>query len=41
MLIHIGYDIEFDLPASAESIFALSLHPSRVSSLRKPGTTNS
>lgn len=36
MKIRIGYDIEFELPSSAEALFALSVHPSRVRSLRKP-----
>jgi transglutaminase-like putative cysteine protease len=36
MIIRIGYDIEFELPANAEALFALSIHPSRTSSLRKP-----
>lgn len=36
MIIHIGYNIEFELPASAEALFALSIHPSRAHSLRKP-----
>jgi transglutaminase-like putative cysteine protease len=36
MLIQIGYDIEFDLPSGADALFALSVHPSRESSLLKP-----
>lgn len=36
MLIHIGYDIEFELPSSADAIFALSIHPSRRAALLKP-----
>jgi transglutaminase-like putative cysteine protease len=28
MLIHVGFNIEFELPAAAEAFFALSIHPS-------------
>ncbi len=36
MLIHVGYDLQFALPAPTEVFFALSIHPSRSASLRKP-----
>ncbi len=36
MLIHIGYDIGFELPSPAEACFALSVHPSCQSRLRSP-----
>jgi len=35
MLIHIGYDIEYELPSTAEAFFALSIHPSRWNCVRK------
>ena len=35
MLIHLGYEIEFYLPAAAEAFFALSIHPSRSHRIRK------
>jgi transglutaminase-like putative cysteine protease len=36
MLIHVGYDLQFELPAPTEAFFALSIHPSRLPFLRKP-----
>src|SRR5712672_1586750 len=36
LLIRLGFDLEFSLPAPAEAFFALSIHPSRRSSIRKP-----
>jgi transglutaminase-like putative cysteine protease len=36
MLIHVGYDIQFELPAAAEAFFALSIHPSCKDRIRKP-----
>ena len=36
MLIQIGYDIAFELPAPAEAFFALSVHPSCQSRLVQP-----
>jgi transglutaminase-like putative cysteine protease len=36
MLIRLGYDIEFDVPASVPFVGVLSVHPSRWSDLREP-----
>ena len=36
MLIHIGYDIEYELPAPAEAFFALAIHPSLWNRVRQP-----
>ena len=36
MLIHLGYDLQFELATSAEAFFALSIHPSRWDHIRKP-----
>src|ERR1022692_3313280 len=36
MLIHVGYDLEFDVPARTPILLMLYTHPSRASSLRGP-----
>src|SRR5438874_4929095 len=36
MLIRIGYDVVFDLPAPTPMLLMLSVHPSRFNSLRGP-----
>ena len=36
MLISVGYDIAFHLPAPTAIVLMLSLHPSRASTLRQP-----
>ena len=36
MLIRIGYDVVFDLPAPTPMLLMLSVHPSRFGSLRGP-----
>jgi hypothetical protein len=35
MLIHVGFNIEFELPAASEAFFALSIHPSLKKRIRK------
>jgi transglutaminase-like putative cysteine protease len=36
MLIRVGFDIEFEVPAPAPMVLMLSLHPERMPSVRKP-----
>ena len=36
MLIRLGYDIQFDLPAPVSFVAMLHVHPSRVDDLREP-----
>jgi transglutaminase-like putative cysteine protease len=36
MILRLGYDIQFDLPASAAIVALLNVHPSRVADLRAP-----
>ncbi|HLK58061.1 MAG TPA: transglutaminase family protein [Chthonomonadaceae bacterium] len=38
MLIRVGYDIEFDLPAPTPMLTVLKVHPSRAADLRRPDT---
>ena len=38
MLIRIGYDIQFDIPASAPMVTLLHVHPSRDKDLIEPDT---
>ena len=36
MLIRLGYDIQFDIPAPVSMVAMLNLHPSRIADLREP-----
>ena len=36
MLIRLGYDIQFEIPAAAAMVAVLHVHPSRVPDLREP-----
>ena len=36
MLIRLGYDIQFDIPAPVDMVGVLHVHPSRVQDLREP-----
>src|SRR5271154_3763250 len=36
MLIRLGYDIQFDLPAPVSFVAMLHVHPSRIDDLREP-----
>jgi transglutaminase-like putative cysteine protease len=36
MLLHLGYDIHFDLPEAAACVAQLRVHPSRIAGLREP-----
>ena len=36
MLIRLGYDIQFDIPAPVPMVAMLHVHPSRIADLREP-----
>lgn len=36
MLLHLGFDIQFDLPEPAACVAQLRVHPSRMAGLRAP-----